>query len=204
MQFRGNYKIITPPASEPIDLQTAKDWCKVDYSDDDDIFTALIQSAREYAEHETRRALFTQTLQMALPCFPVADSRNPMGFIKLFRSPVQTLKKIEYYDTDNVLTTLYDADADPAVTNTAILDNWHEPARVTPAVGTSWPSTAMRPDAVRITFVAGYSATTDIPAGIKLGMRHLIAYGYQNRMDSIGEKLTAADLCFHREKVPEI
>lgn len=201
---RGYPKISVAPVAEPITLAVAKAWLKVDYDDDDDIITELIVAAREYAEKRTNRALMQQTILMQLPCFPYVDRRNPLGFIKLFRSPVQSLKKIQYYNTDNVLTTLYDADADPAVTDSAYLDNVYEPARITAAVNTSWPNTAARHDAVKITFVAGYSSASDIPSGIKLAMRQLLADWYRNRENPVKEKHTAADLMLEKYKVEEI
>ena len=63
---------ITAPATEPIDLATAKLHCRVDGTDEDTLIAALIVAAREQAEHETGRALVTQTWEQVHDAFPDA------------------------------------------------------------------------------------------------------------------------------------
>ena len=63
---------IAAPASEPLALADAKAHCRVDHTDDDALITALIVAAREQAEHETGRALVTQTWELVHDAFPEA------------------------------------------------------------------------------------------------------------------------------------
>ncbi len=57
------YKVLTPPAAEPITLADAKAYMRVDYSNDDATIAALITRARTRAETITGRALATQQIQ---------------------------------------------------------------------------------------------------------------------------------------------
>ena len=59
----STYKVITPPSVEPISLADAKQYLRVDFSDDDMVIANIIIRAREYAEQITGRALATQTIQ---------------------------------------------------------------------------------------------------------------------------------------------
>ena len=44
------YSVVTPAASEPITLTEAKNFLRVDGTDDDTLITALISAAREMCE----------------------------------------------------------------------------------------------------------------------------------------------------------
>ena len=56
------YSVVTPAASEPITLEEAKNFLRVDGSDDDALIGALISAAREMCEQYTRRILVTTTI----------------------------------------------------------------------------------------------------------------------------------------------
>ena len=76
-------KLIMPPAIEPVTLDEAKTWLKLDTSDDDATVIRLIASARQMVEQYTRRALITQTWRLNLVKPPA------LPFIILPKAPVQ-------------------------------------------------------------------------------------------------------------------
>jgi hypothetical protein len=50
-----------------------------------------------------------------------------------------------------------------------------------PKVGICYPVTACRPDAVKVTFIAGYDTAEDIPARFMVAQQILVAHWYANR-----------------------
>jgi uncharacterized phiE125 gp8 family phage protein len=59
-----SFKLIVQPVLEPVSLDEAKAWLKLDSADDDSVVTRLIASARQMVERTTRRALLTQTWRL--------------------------------------------------------------------------------------------------------------------------------------------
>lgn len=145
--------IATAPASEPITLTEAKAHCRVDSSADDTLLTALIQSAREWAEGFANQRIVAQAWDYTLDGFPAC--------IDLPFGPVTAITHVKYYDTANVLQTL---------SSSAYDYNLAEPVvRILPAYGYSWPSTYERQGAVSVRFAAGYATVPErIKAAIKL------------------------------------
>lgn len=196
-------KITSAPAAEPFLVSDVnlRQHIRVDVGDtaQDTLVAIYIGQAREQAELFTRRALITQSWIMALDKFPVpgleTSSANwygpawgvgpgPLSVIKpdgktqfeitIPLPPLQTIDSIKYYDTDGVLQTL-----SPSA---YMVDIYSEPARVTPAVGTTWPSTQNRANAVEVRFTSGYGASGDaVPAGIRHWMLQQIGDMFENR-----------------------
>jgi uncharacterized phiE125 gp8 family phage protein len=156
------------PASEPVDLDEAKDHLRVTSSAEDGYIATLIQKARRYVEQRLSRQLLTATWKAYADEFP--------DEILLEKLPVAAVSSITYVDTAGATQTLaanqYQVDA-------ASKDR---PARVKPAYGCVWPST--RSDtvsAVTVTFTAGYGAASAVPDTIKHAMLLLLSHWYQSR-----------------------
>ena len=156
------------PATEPLSLGDAKLHLRVVSDDDDDLITALIQGAREYVETFLRRQLVTATWAMTLDEFPDSD-----GDITLPLPPLASVTSIAYVDGDGDDQTLDSA-------NYTVHTNC-EPGKITLAYGESWPSTRDQPDAVTVTFVAGYGAAAAVPAGIVAAIKLVLGDLYENR-----------------------
>lgn len=157
---------ITAPAVEPLTLAEAKLHCRVDGSDEDALITALIVAAREQAEHETGRALVTQTWELVHDAFPEA-------FV-LRRAPIQSVTSLKYLDSaDGTEQTLDPADY--------LLDKDSEPGYVVPAYGKAWPATWPVPNAVRVRYVCGYGLAAAVPVAIKQWMLLAIGTMYAER-----------------------
>lgn len=151
-----NLTVETPPAVEPVTLTEAKAHLRVDTTDHDATITALITAAREFVEKYSGRALIDQTLSVQYAAFTHR--------LMMPRAPISAISAVQYYDTDNASQTL--------ASSVYVLDRVHLPGRVVRASGQSWPSTYVRPDAVKITFVAGYGATAAaVPETIKHALK---------------------------------
>lgn len=157
---------IAAPASEPLDLATAKLHCRVDGNDEDALITALIVAAREQAEHETGRALVTQTWELVHDAFPEAFA--------LRKAPIQSVTSLKYLDS----ATGAEQTLDPV---DYLLDKDSEPGYVVPAYGKSWPASYGVPNAVRCRYVCGYGNAAAVPQAIKQWMLLAIGTMYAQR-----------------------
>lgn len=193
-------QIVTPPSVEPVTLTEAKAHLRVDVTDDDLLIGSLIIAARQFAETVTRRALVTQSWKMTQDQFPAPGmnvssanwygpqwgiSPGPLsslrvdgktGFeIYLPLPPLQTVDSVKYYDQDGVQQTLS--------SSLYIVDTVSEPARITPAYGTTWPSTQNRINAVEVAFTCGYGLAVAVPDGIKSWIKIRIGSLYEHRAE---------------------
>lgn len=157
--------LITAPEVEPVSLAEAKLACRVDVSDADSLILASIQAARGAAEGLTRRALITQTWELALDCFPE-------WIIYVPKPTLQSVISIKYIDDLGVVQTL--------PTDQYIVDSASMPGRITPAFGATWPTARWQINAVMIRFVAGYGLAAAVPQGIKMWMNIRIKHMFDN------------------------
>lgn len=171
--------LVTAPSVEPVSLADAKAHLRVDGTDENSLITALITAARQFVENHCEIALVTQTLRMTLPAF--ADA------IQLERPPVTGITQIEYVSTAGTVVTVLNAG-----NNLWRLSAGPMRPIVTPYFNTSWPDTAAVPDAVKITYTAGYgAAATDVPQAIRQAMLLLIGHWYKTR-EAAGQALADA------------
>jgi uncharacterized phiE125 gp8 family phage protein len=194
-----NLVILNQPIAEPVDLITAKNFLRVTTSQDDLLIPILISAAREAVEAYTGRSVATKTYEQSLDCFPsyVDGSTSQLAYppayyslplystamwnysqmIKLFAPPAIDVLSIVYIDANGNVQTL-----DPG---TYTVDTASEPARIFPNPGLTWPPTAYVPNAVKMTFVAGYntnpSSNGDIPNALYVAILMMTAHMYENR-----------------------
>ena len=159
-------KVITPPAVEPVSLDDIKTQLQIDLSDEiyDDQIIPLIPAARDWCEKYQNRAYITQTLELALDCWPYCE-------IKLLRPPLQTVDMIEYGEGASV----WDS------TN-YIVDNYAFIGRVVRQRGASWPTgTLPTVNGIRVKYVAGYGDDTEsVPSTIKQAITLLCVHWFNN------------------------
>ena len=162
-------KLVTGPETEPISLAEAKNQCRVDsdITEDDDLITFLIGSAREKAEEQSNLALLTQTWDLVLDTWPEEELEIPLP-------PLQSIDSISYTLADGSVQTF-----DP---DNYVVDTDNQPGRIALKSGVDWPSDELQPIAgIRIRFTCGFTQAADIPKNIILGMRLLIGHYYENR-----------------------
>lgn len=165
------YRITTGPTSEPITLSFIRNFLKLDdITADDDLLLALLASARLWVENLTGRCLMQQTVTQYLSAFPCGR------VLELVRTPAASVTSLQYKASPSASYTTW---ADTNYT----LDEVFEPSRIVLNYGLAWPTITPDLDVVKITYVAGYTSASDIPAPIKQAMCLLIGYWYDNRED---------------------
>lgn len=160
------------PALPLIDTATAKRHLRVEHSQDDAVIDGLVAAATKHIDGFTGilgRALINQTWRQDLGCFDSCRIYLPL------KPPISAVTSVTYYDASNTQRTLASS-----VYAGPFADG--EGAFIELAYGQSWPETYSRPDAVSITFTAGYgAAASDVPEDILQGVKLLIAHWYENR-----------------------
>jgi len=168
-------KLVTAPEVEPIIQADVEAQLQYELPVDQvSLVNGFISAIRQKAEVALRRALITQTWNLALDGFPGPSLCNPFAMIEVPLPPLQSVVSIGYLSTDNVLTVLNAGDY--------VVDLESTPGRITPAYGKTWPQTLNFPGSVRVQFVAGYGdEATDVPQCIKQWCLLNIAALYENR-----------------------
>lgn len=80
-------KLITAPTVEPVTLAGVKNHLRIDSEDENALITALITTARQLAERDTKRAFITQTWRLYLDESPAE--------IYLPKPPLQSVESIK-------------------------------------------------------------------------------------------------------------
>jgi uncharacterized phiE125 gp8 family phage protein len=162
--------VVTGPTAEPITLAEVKRQLFLAESDtsQDAELVSRIQAAREQWEHDTDTVMLTQTLFVTAEAFAGRE-------IELSGRPIQSITSIQYYDENDTLQTFSSGLYSFNATEREIELKWNE----------TWPVTAIRWDAVKVTYVAGNSSVAAIAAIAKQAMLLLVAYyHYGNRGDN--------------------
>lgn len=178
--LRRSLTLKTPPEFDPtvatkcvVTLDEAKDQCRVDFVYDDDYLKTLIATATSHldgANGVLGRALLRQQWEMRLDYF--------LPSIRIPLPPLITVDAVKYIDASGVEQTL-----DPATYQ--VVPNGDQAAMIVPAYGKCWPSHQAAPDAVRITFTAGFDDGTKVPSPIKHAAKLLIKHWYDFREPAI-------------------
>lgn len=161
----------TAPTAEPITVEEVRAHSVIDDTEEDAVLIeTYIAAARWMAELICDRQIMPATWKLYLDAFP--------GEIRLPKPRAQSVTSITYADASNVTQTLS--------TSVYGLDSIGEPGRVYLKYGQSWPATYDVPNAVCVTYVAGYGssnalALAALPKQLKLGMLHLVAHWFENR-----------------------
>lgn len=170
-------KAIGSVATEPVSLSTARLHLRLDTMGsppthpDDALVTALITVARESVENFTELTVAANTFQMKLDYF--ADLAINLGTY-----PVNSITSITYVDTNGVTQTLASGDY--------VLDTFSKPAQIVLAYDKTWPAVRNQPNAVTVTFNAGFTGSTSpvsnvIPKALTQAMLLTITDLYENR-----------------------
>jgi len=166
MYNRISLKLSSPPATEPITAQEAKDYLKISFTDDDALIALYITAAREKAEAYTKRAFITQTWEMTLDRFPYSDS------ISLSKAPIRSVTSIKTNDYANTQT-IFDS--------STYIVGLDDTARISLNVGEIWPVNLRDRQAVLVTYVAGYGNASTVPSSIKIALLMHVSAMYYSR-----------------------
>jgi uncharacterized phiE125 gp8 family phage protein len=167
--------MITPPATEPVALTTAKLHCRVDGSDEDGLIEGLIAAARAHIEDATGRALVERTLEIRVDAWPVR--------LYLPNPPAMRIVSVTAVDGAGAATVL---DSDAYTLRTGV-----EPGYVL-FDSTLRPAVDLADFAgVRVRYAAGYGAASDVPTPLKQAILLLVGHWYAYR-EAVGQSNQAA------------
>ncbi len=197
-------KVRTPPSSEPVTLQEAKDHLRVTFDDDDALIADKAATARELCEEAIARSFLSTAWRLTLDGFPgmarFIDGRlfdvyrrlleRPNGLttipIIVPRAPVLSIDAITYLDVNGTRQTF-----DPSLYAYETGDG----TRIYPAFGHTWPSCRVVPGSVQVDFTAGYGASpADVPRKVKNAIKITLGYLYENREGEDAIPRAAVDL----------
>lgn len=192
-QYRG-HALVTAPASEPVTadelrahLRETVDGLPYDQAD------ALIAEARELIEERTGLAMINQTHRMALDYWPVGREQwwdgvrdgaisdmgaaNGIRAVTLPRYPMSSITSVVVYDEASNATSVVVAD-------TFDIDTYSKPGRMVLQSGATWPIALRGSNAIEITYVAGFGATSaSVPAILRRAVKQVAAYLYSHAGD---------------------
>jgi len=160
------YQVITAASTFPVSLTEAKAHLKVDTTADDTYIESLIKAATQLSEEYTNRFFINTVIDQTCSSFKELET--------LFKSKVNDVQYVKYYDSDNSLQTLSATVYDKMLS--------YEPSQIQLADGQSFPSITKRNDAVIARYTVGYgSSASDVPEIIKQAILLTIANFYENR-----------------------
>jgi uncharacterized phiE125 gp8 family phage protein len=160
------YQVITAASTFPVSLTEAKSHLKVDTSADDTYITSIIKAATQLSEEYTNRFFINTVIDQT--CSSFADLET------LFKSKVNDVQYVRYYDSNNNLQTL----------NATVYDKMlsYEPSQIQLAKNQSFPTITKRNDAVICRYTVGYGGSaSDVPEIIKQAILLTIGNFYANR-----------------------
>jgi uncharacterized phiE125 gp8 family phage protein len=165
---------------EPLSVAQVKDNLRITSSnlDYDSLILGWIAAARQKAEHYCNRALVPQRIVQS------TDSLDPQGQ-RIVSGPVQSLLLVQYVDSSGALTTL--------APSAYQLDASQLPARVFPAVGTSWPQSLARAGAVKITAEVGYAPFAATEAQVQASVPACVRQWLQAEITVYSEQRSRVD-----------
>jgi uncharacterized phiE125 gp8 family phage protein len=168
--------LLTPPAVEPWTVAEAKDFLRVEHSDDDTIIAALIAAARGHVEALTRRALLTQSWRFVLDAWPAN------GRIVLRMGPLRSVIAARVYDIANHASSI---DLESFVVEPAA-DVIASPCWALPVPGRLTAG-------IELDLQFGYGASAaDVPDPLRHAVRMLVAHWYENRgLAAVGSSVAA-------------
>jgi uncharacterized phiE125 gp8 family phage protein len=157
--------LLTAPLVEPLSLDEAKAYLRVEHNDDDALITALIAGARIHVEAQTRRALVTQSWRL------VFDGWPEDGRIAVRPAPLQALTAARVYDVDANAQAIDMQAFVPDLAGSALaFAPWalSAPGRI--AAG------------IELDVTVGFGdAAIDVPEPLRQAVRLLVAHWYENR-----------------------
>lgn len=184
----ASLRVKTPPATEPVDIDTVRRHCRVDSNYDDDLLTMYATTARELVEAWLNRACITQELVFTLtnsppptasPLVPQSLIVFPLNWPPVIRKPISiprapcvNVSEVLWGQVDDLVAAL----PDDYVVNLAV-----EPGQISLKA----PLVPMIPQyAMQMTYTAGYGDDgSAVPGPIKHGILMLTASLYEGRGD---------------------
>lgn len=187
-------KRISGPAAEPVTLLEARVAAKIDpdITDEDDLLSEWIQTARELAEAHTKRTFCESTWLLTLGDFPRGDWAGE-NQIRLPNGPVLAIVSVSYLAIDGITRTVLG----PGEYQFGLDD---EPPWIGPPAQSCWPNGRCQQGAIAIEYRAGYPSAgspadaANVPKAVKTTIKACITRWFENRQVVDVEDLLSAGL----------
>jgi uncharacterized phiE125 gp8 family phage protein len=168
--------LLTPPLVEPVTLDDAKHWLKLDTEDEDDLVQTLISAARLMIEAASGNLLIDQTWRIVLDAWPVN------GRVRLPISPLRAIVAARVYGADGQPV--------PLAANALAIEAGAEPPVLVVAAAVATPGRLTQ--GIEIDVQAGHGPLpAAVPAPIRQAILRLVACWYENRGDVMGGAATS-------------
>ena len=160
--------MIEAPIAEPVSLDEAKRWLKVETEDENEIILTLITSARLYIEQVTQRLLIQQAWKV------IFSDLDRQGSYLIPLSPVLHLIALNLRYSDDSETALN-------VSNLRLTKHGEDASILIPQ---SYRTMLIKDARFELDISLGYGPNGhDVPAPIRTALFMLVAYWYENRGD---------------------
>jgi uncharacterized phiE125 gp8 family phage protein len=159
-------RLLVAPLQPLISLNEAKAHLRVDHDDDDALIAGFVAAATDWMDGYSGvlgRALLTQTWSQEFDGF---------SCLRLALNPVQSVS-IAYVDAAGAVT--------PLAGSAYVLREDALSPYLEPVFGGVWPSVWAQADAVRVTYVCGYTSPGLVPEAIRQAAKLLLAHWHENR-----------------------
>lgn len=156
--------------AEPIDIDYAKNYCKVDFDVDDDIITQAIAAARGICENYIGQSVVKKNLVYQFSDFDEGDLNNGYPVINLLRGPIQEVSAVKIINNKEVATLTTDDYQEIGLSQKSLL--------VKQAVTLNSLYTSI----IQVEYTAGM---TKVPDEIKDGIAQLVGDMYEHRQNEV-------------------
>ena len=171
------YKITSSVSIEPLTVEEAKSFLRVEHSDDNGLIASLITSARAQVESLTGLALASHSVEQYFDSWPLN------GIFSLELMPVTSIAGV-YYVADG---------ASPGTYTTLNSSRYHtdlisKPQRVAFNDGEQFPDLEPCMNAVKIAYTADATSSSEHARSLaiaKQAIRFIVAHDYERRTDPI-------------------
>lgn len=178
-------ELISPPDELVVSVEDAKQHLRVDHDYDDTLILSLIVAGTEWLQNHTERQLCTATYKLSLDAFPrqCCDGKPPLLF-ELPRPPLQAVTAVSYVDVNGASQTLSTSLYRVGQSGVYFLRNM--------------PSLAVREDAVRIQYTAGYGTAADVPEVLKVCIKLWVGEFFNRRENTVSGPVNELPLGLRR------
>jgi len=160
--------LLSGPASEPVTLDEARAFVRMDDTAEDALLTSLITAARLHIEGVTGRALVSESWRLVLDCWP------PTRQVQLPVAPLASLTAITAHAADGSSTAL--------ALDEVQLAGGDNPAALFLPTGFGDGIILRERQGIDIDYVAGYGDDpADVPAALRQAALLLVGYWFENR-----------------------
>jgi uncharacterized phiE125 gp8 family phage protein len=160
----NTFELVIPAVADPITLEDAKTFCRIDGDVEDSLIVGMIKAATGITQNYAWMQWVTATYRTKI------DRLEHEIFI--WKNPVKTIQSVTYYDENNVLQTLSTSKYSFGLMNGCGVIRIKEV-----------PRTYDRVDCVSILFTCGYGNQIAVPAEVKSAMYLTIGHLYEHRED---------------------